>query len=216
MLVFCNNFLNSPQFLYDSQLNRCYLLIRKNGSSSLRKLAANTDPIRYSIQNLEFLKQKNITNIVVFLRHPIDRYKSGLKTYIQLGGISPEATAALWDAGMLMFHDRHTTPQFWELLAIHRKLNVIFEFYSLDEINRIIPNIGHFNKRNDVIAENNEDNIPDNILNQLNHFYTEDLVLYNKFLGIKTTIDKVINEIKLEKDFVNDYSQYQNILNYLF
>ena len=38
---------------------------------------------------------------------------------------------------------------------------------------------------------------------------------FNQFLNTTTTVDEIIQQIKLEKDFINDVKQYQHQLTYL-
>ena len=77
----------------------------------------------------------------------------------------------------------------------------------------IIENIGHLTLRRD--NKNGKININDRALNKLTFLYTEDIVMLNQFLNTTTTVDEIIKQIKLEKDFIHDVKQYQHQLTYL-
>ena len=213
MLVYCNNLLSSSKILHDKMNDKNYLLIHKNGSSSLEKLARR-NPSRYTIHNDTFLNSTTNTEIIVFVREPIERFKSGLRTQISLLGLPPKITLSqINDKEIINFFDLHTTPQFWVLLSLAKKYSVIFKILPLNDINNVDDNMYHENKG---LNSSVKLTFTDLALLRLEHFYTEDTVLYYQFLNSTTTIDEIINKIKLEKNFVNDLSQYKQVLTYLF
>lgn len=69
------------------------------------------------------------------------------------------------------------------------------------------------------IKQLNTNSVPiqltDIVRDRLVHFYTEDIVLYNQFLNSSCQVDDVIDQIKLEKDFIDDIQQYRQELTYL-
>jgi len=112
-----------------------------------------------------------------------------------------------------VIQDEHTLPQFWFLLrAAKNNNNLKFKLKPLSDM-KTIDNIGHLNSR--AQHKNGKINLNDRALTKLEFLYTEDIVMFNQFLNTTTTVDEIIKQIKLEKDFINDVKQYQYQLTYL-
>lgn len=209
MLIFCNNFLSSQEFLFDNQRGEYYLTIHKNGSSSLERLAVD-NPSRYSLHNTEFLKKNNVDRVVVFVRDPIERVMSGLATQMAIYGISQQAIEKMAN-DTISIMDAHTAPQFWFLLAAAKELDCKFDIRSLDMLNLVDYNIQQLNK-----SSSNNIKLSDATLTKINHFYTEDIVLFNQFQNSTATVEEIRTKILLEKDFIDNLNQYKECLTFYF
>ena len=209
MLIFCNNFLSSQTFLFDNQRGEYYLTIHKNGSSSLERLAAD-NPTRYSLHNTEFLKKNKVDRVVVFVRNPIKRVISGLATQMVTYGISQQAIEKMTNNTFGII-DSHTIPQFWFLMAAAKELDCKFDIRPMDMLNLVDCNIQQLNK-----SPFHNIGLSDATLTQLNHFYTEDIVLFNQFQNSTATIEEIRTKILLEKNFIDDLNQYKECLTFYF
>lgn len=206
MLLFCNNYLASQQFMYDNVLDIYYLVIYKNGSTSMDELV-EAQPERYSFCSTEEVDADEVT---VFIREPIGRYVSGLMTQIYQNTIPESVVKNMFDRQHITFLDIHTVPQFWFLMAVDRLKKIKFNIKPLSELHKI-NGIGWGNKNNKPLLE-----IPESVLSKLNHFYTEDIVLYNQFLNTTTTVENIVEKILLEKPFIDDINSYKDCLTQYF
>jgi len=211
MLVFCNNLLSDQGILYDRISNIKYLLIHKNGSASLEDLAKKY-PERYKIYQADALLDKTkVEEIVVFIRDPLKRFFSGLSTQLEIYKIPHKVITDIINyEETVSFFDLHTTPQFWAVLRLGKQHQVKFKFLPMSELGSVDTNIKHLNKScgTELVLSNK-------VLQRLNHFYTEDIVMYNNFLNKTVLLDEIIEKIKLEKEFVDDLTQYKQLLTYL-
>jgi hypothetical protein len=224
MLLFCVNHLSpANELVYDTNLHRCYLVMMKNGSRSLNQLVKK-DPNRflYFVGNNSgaFLAQHNIAEITVFVRNPVERFFSGLMTQSQLYKFSINAVLDVWegrglsqqyDVRHISMFDGHTTPQFWNLLRATKPPGLKFNIVSLSQLSKIYPDSEKVNvgKKFDFSSVSIE------IMNKIDYFLTEDVVLYNQFLNQITGIEPIIEKIKLETAFMEEYRSYYKTLTYL-
>jgi hypothetical protein len=203
MLIFYNNFLSSKELLFDNNFNRYYLLIHKNGSTSLEHLSI-TNPARYSICTTDSLIGKEINEITVFIRNPIERYISGIATQMSIYGMQEHIFNIMFRNDHIPVFDSHTIPQFWFLLAVGKMINCNFNIKPMDKLFSVDNTIQQLNK-----TTINKMTLTPYILNRLNHFYTEDVVLFNQFLNKTVSIDQIKTQILLENNFINDLTQYK-------
>ena len=211
MLIFYNNFLpENPIILYDNEKNKGYTLITKCGTSSLRNLA-ETKPLRFSVQEI---KKHSVTDITVFLRDPIDRFISGLTTQMNMYGFDHKAIINMININhVIPIIDTHTSPQFCFLLKHGLDTTVQFTFKDISSITDVDSSISQLNVNS--VKDKDKLKLTKETKNQLAHFFTEDIVLYNQFLNSTTTLETVIDAIKKETKFVNDMSQHTRAINYL-
>jgi hypothetical protein len=187
------------------------LLIHKNGSTSLENLA-NSNPERYELHQADFLDRNKIEEVVVFIRDPIERFFSGLKTQMEIYKIpSTVITDIINRDRYITFFDLHTTPQFWVILGLGKRCQIKFKLLPMSELHTVDPTIRHLNKGSSSIRLEPTDEA----LQRLDHFYTEDIIMYNNFLNRVVSVDDIIEKIKLEKIFVADVAQYKQMLTYL-
>jgi hypothetical protein len=225
MLFLLNLFFsNQSEIVFDIETSRCLLLIEKNASSSQFKLTKTYNK-RFKYFNgamaIEFLKQNKIQEITVFIREPISRFQSGLGQQMKFYGMTQQTldtSVFLTDSvderkksfGVplhINLFDTHTSPQFWSLFRLHKSLPEIkFCLYNIDRYSLMYPFASTVNKNN------NKPIIPDKALDQLDFFYTEDIVLFNQCLDSVMSFEEIVNKIKLEKEFINEISNYKEIL----
>jgi len=211
MLIFYNNFLHeNPIILYDNEKNKGYTLIEKCGTTNLRNLA-ETKPSRFSVQEI---KKHSVTDITVFLRDPIDRFISGLTTQMNMYGFDDKAIMKMMNINhVIPIIDTHTSPQFWFLLKHGLDTTVQFTFKDISSIIDVDSSISQLNVNS--VKDKDKLKLTKETKNQLAHFFTEDVVLYNQFLNSTTTLETVIDAIKKETKFVDDMSQHTRAINYL-
>lgn len=210
MFLFCHNYCTDQEFLYDSKTSGCYLLITKNASRAMTGLAT-VNPSRYSIQNIQFLKDNNIKTVGVFLREPYDRFISGLKWQMHWYEMSNVIVQRMIDINSVICVDAHTVPQFWYLLSTYGKVDLEFEFHDLADISKVIPEI----QRENTSPISRDVTFPESFRDKFNFLYTEDIVLYNQFRNCKATLSDIIEKIKLEKNFTEEFLRYKKLLTYL-
>lgn len=212
MLVFFNNFYASDVLLHDLETDKYYLLIAKNASTSLKHLSI-LEPNRFKIVSSKMKEFLCPDEVFVFLREPIDRFLSGITTQCQIYRMDIDNLFQIFETHKTpMIMDAHTGPQFWSILSYHNICNSAkFCFYPLSMIGKIFPQIKHMNvgttRQNPIQSQE--------LLDRLIHFYTEDIVLFNQFMDKSVYIEQIIDQIKQEKGFVENYKQYQKILTYL-
>jgi len=160
---------------------------------------------------MQFLKDTNIKTVVVFLREPFDRFISELKWQMHWYEMSDVIIQRMLDINSVICVDAHTVPQFWYLLATYDKLDLEFEFYDLSDIDKVIPGI----RKENTSPISKEISFPESFRDKFNYLYTEDIVLYNQFRNCKATLSDVIEKIKLEKDFTEEFLRYKKLLTYL-
>jgi hypothetical protein len=108
----------------------------KNGSTSLEY---------YSKKNhLNIFKNKEISklkNITVFLRNPIDRFISGVHSYLEYEKIK-DIDKELKKIERFEILDRHFIPQYFWLLHLLKYFNGDLEIKSVSDLYALIPNRG--------------------------------------------------------------------------
>ena len=139
MLLFLNNFVNTnPDILYDNVLNKSYLLILKNGTTSMQSMVANY-PNRYSLRGMEFLNTHNVVDITIFIRPPFERAISALMEQMRCHGITSDQMGSIVNNNdNIPVIDPHIIPQFWFLLSLtagHRDLKM--NFLPISELHQV-------------------------------------------------------------------------------
>lgn len=212
MLIFCNNFFSNEgmEFVVAVKSQHCYALIQKNGTQSLKALT-RSKPSQYHLVGIEYLIEQQISSITVFVREPIQRVLSGIATQMKIYGFTEAALDNLLNKRETFFvYDGHTIPQFWFLLKLSKAKNFLFDIKPLSDLHKVDLDMPIINKNKKIINLTNS-----NILERLKHFYTEDIVLHNQFVGKSCHINDIIEQIKLETNFIKDLQQYRYELTYL-
>ena len=182
------------------------MLIYKCASVSLRRLA-ETYPDRYQIINRDEMLALGFNDVTVFIRDPEDRYFSGISTQVDMYNFS---ISEFLKMGVIPMLDLHTVPQFLSLLKFGLNQNIYFDLKKFEDINKVIPNLPHANKRTPEF----ESKIFDEFKDQINYLFTEDVILQN-LCGNKMHINEIIDKIKQETEFVSDMKNYIQFTNYL-
>jgi hypothetical protein len=217
LISFLNIFLSdTAELIYDSHDKICYLLIYKNGTRSLVNLLEK-DNKRYHqyVGNnpSEFLKLHNVSVVTVFIREPITRFISGLNTQVKLYGIDPKKLIDYTnEVNSINLFDVHIVPQFWFFLRLRNCCpDIKFKITPFSEISKIVD--VHINPSDKTIPIS-MDKFNIQVQDKINYHCTEDIVLYYQFMNTTSTVEQIIEKIKLEKDFINnlkDYSWYPDI-----
>ena len=222
MLLFCNNhFSPANELVYDRELHQCYLLIYKNGSRSLNNLIQeDTSRFLYFLgsDSSQFLQENNITELIVFVRDPIERFFSGLRTQAFIYKFNIDKLLRLWENGQAQYtqpriqmFDEHTVPQFWYLLRATKIPNLKFNILPLDRLSTIYPH----SKKLNVGGKFDFSKVTSSLMNKIDYHLTEDIVLYSQFQNKVVDLESIISQIRLEKTFVEEYQSYYKILTYL-
>jgi len=107
--------------------------IFKNGSTSLTLHAKNN--------NFKILKNHEISNlkkIVVYMRDPVDRFVSGIHTYLLLN--NKKCTKQLLDAiENFEIYDRHFVPQYFWLLHLSKFYKDTIHIKPIEDLYKLIP-----------------------------------------------------------------------------
>ena len=168
-------------------------------------------PDRYRLHSTDFLKTNNIEKIIVFVREPITRFRSGLQTQLQLYNFNELAILNKINNDLIIPNfDMHTSPQFWFLLSATRNYKVNFIIKPLSDIQFVDKSIKKLNP-----STQHNMYLSQSAIDKLTHFLTEDIVLYNQFMNITTSIDDIKQAIRCESSFVNNIKEYTNDLTYL-
>lgn len=193
---------DSAELLYDSYTNRYYSLIQKCGTRSLVDLSV-TNPDRYKIVKFKEVSDR-AKKIIVHLREPVYRFYSGIETQCRVYGINKATLIdAINSTGRVVTIDSHTAPQFWSLLRFAQFTGLKFKFLPLSNLSQVDPEIKQLNHNKEIKIEFND------IINQkINHFLTEDIVLYNQFMYRTVELTDIIDAIKKETTFIDNIKQY--------
>lgn len=106
--------------------------IFKNGSSSIREYALQQ---KYKIHFNEQLK--NISTIDVVLRDPLERYLSGIKTFVhntKRDNNELDTTTILYFAENYLFLDRHYAPQLSWLINLNRYTDARLRLVGMESL----------------------------------------------------------------------------------
>lgn len=116
---------------------RFFYPIYKNGSSSVNEYAQQ--------QNCKILinqQLSKIESINVVLRNPLDRYISGIKTFIHTTKANnPEldTDTIRWFAENYLFLNRHYAPQLTWLVNLNRYTKARLQFHSMNQLSQFTP-----------------------------------------------------------------------------
>jgi hypothetical protein len=192
----------------DLQSKQGYLLIQKCGTQSLLHLT-KSEPSRFVLISSEEFLQTGIESLTVFVREPIKRYISGICTQMQIYGINQNVVENLLNVkNMIPMFDPHTMPQFWFLLRFGIDSTLKFKIVELSKLTDLTNK-----KLNQGLHPRLT--LSEQALSKIDYVMTDDIVLYNQFLGKTVTISELIDCISNEIDYCNENKKYKNIFPYL-
>lgn len=166
---------------------RFFYPIYKNGSSSVNEYAQQ--------QNCKILinqQLSKIESIDVVLRNPLDRYISGIKTYVYLTKKEhPELdlNTVLWFAENYLFLNRHYAPQLSWLINLNRYTDARLKFYSMDQLSNFTPLSVKPIDDTILIDSETEQRLRNNIHNEM-YLRLDNLLL--DLIGKELTFDEIL------------------------
>lgn len=176
--------------------------IFKNGSSTIFNYCEEHDNFDLILYQPNF----EIEEITVFIRDPIERYKSGLQTMVynltqKYSFLDYETVSFM--AQKYLFLDMHFLPQFHWLLNLARVVGsrIPLNFKPIDDIDLIFLNNQHRTPEKKTNITIDKDNFS-NLYLQL------DTIIFN-FIGNTITFDELLNFIKNDKD-----AKFDEIINF--
>lgn len=177
--------------------------IFKNGSSSLYEEA--------KIQNWNIIVNEQIKNcdeITVFLRNPMDRFLSGVSTFLKhCNDEGLDEKTVIYFVNRFLFINRHYNPQFFWILYLAKYLgkNCLLNFKNISDLN-IYTNLQvNFSQHKNISFEelsikvNNEKTVPNISL----YMEADNFLLKN--INKKITWNDLIKQYKTECSFGYNY-----------
>lgn len=158
--------------------------IYKNGSSSLHSMNL---PI---VSNI-----KDLTEIDVYIREPYERSMSGVNTFINNLDTELDRKTVLYFAKNYLFLNRHYCPQFYWLVNLRRFTNAKIRLIPFEQINEVV--VTNKNKSNDDYNK-----LYKEFDNKLDFYLQLDKVLYYDFINKTTSLDEIVDYIKVNKQEV--------------
>ena len=156
--------------------------IFKNGSSSLH---AN------DFRRLDIDEIKQVTNIEIFVREPLDRFVSGVSTFLSHNPKLDRFTT-LHFVDQYLFLNRHFCPQFFWILNLQRFTNANLTILPLSRLSSATPNRRNQKEFNEELYNFYKDH------SKLNFYLELDKCLMN-FFGRTVSFDEILNHLKTSK-----------------
>lgn len=154
--------------------------IFKNGSSSLSKT--------YSPVHLDVIT--NADCITVYIREPLDRFYSGVNTYLK-NNPTLDSNTVIELINRHLFLDRHFCPQFYWLVNLRRFTSAKFKILGMSQLSNTTTL--HMNKSE---VHNTSEHFK---ANDKIHFYLAlDKVLYWDLKNQTVTFDDILYKIKTQ------------------
>jgi hypothetical protein len=175
--------------ILDSQLfpDECIVLdtgkeliypIFKNGSTSLVK----------NFKEASLADIKSADSITVFVREPLDRFYSGVNTFIQ-HNLQLDTSTVIELVTRHLFLNRHFSPQFFWIVNLQRFTNAKLKLKNISSLNSVTK--FHENKSlSNSISKHFEDN------NKLHFYMALDKVLYWDLIDKIVTFKQILDELK--------------------
>jgi hypothetical protein len=166
--------------------------IFKNGSSSLRMSGLKSVPSN-KFDQLEIVQ--------VFLRDPLDRYVSGVETYISTLPDNQDKSTVLSMIDQYLFLNSHFSLQFHWLVNLARHTPALIHIKSLDQLS-LVTNMHRNSQVRDQQLYNRF------TANEKLQFYLElDKILINDFMNQTVTLKDIVAHIRQQRPEV-----YQEVI----
>ena len=136
--------------------------IYKNGRTSLWEYATDNNCKTFINEEL-----KTLDHIIVYLRNPLERFISGVHTYLEFENLGSQEDTILKQIEEMTVCDRHFVPQFIWLIHLSKYFKGTVRNDSVSELYQAIPNRGSpsipeiTNKRKQKIKKINSKNYTD-------------------------------------------------------
>ena len=136
--------------------------IYKNGRTSLWEYATDNNCKTFINEEL-----KTLDHIIVYLRNPLERFISGVHTYLEFENLGSQEDTILKQIEEMTVCDRHFVPQFIWLIHLSKYFKGTVRIDSVSELYQAIPNRGSppipeiTNKRKQKIKKINSKNYTD-------------------------------------------------------
>ena len=136
--------------------------IYKNGRTSLWGYATDNNCKTFINEEL-----KTLDHIIVYLRNPLERFISGVHTYLEFENLGSQEDTILKQIEEMTICDRHFVPQFIWLIHLSKYFKGTVRIDSVSELYQAIPNRGSpqipkiTNKRKQKIKKINFKNYTD-------------------------------------------------------
>ena len=111
--------------------------IYKNGRTSLWEYATDNNCKTFINEEL-----KTLDHIIVYLRNPLERFISGVHTYLEFENLGSQEDTILKQIEEMTICDRHFVPQFIWLIHLSKYFKGTVRIDSVSELYQAIPNRG--------------------------------------------------------------------------
>ena len=111
--------------------------IYKNGRTSLWEYATDNNCKTFINEEL-----KTLDHIIVYLRNPLERFISGVHTYLEFENLGSQEDTILKQIEEMTVCDRHFVPQFIWLIHLSKYFKGTVRIDSVSELYQAIPNRG--------------------------------------------------------------------------
>ena len=111
--------------------------IYKNGRTSLWEYATDNNCKTFINEEL-----KTLDHIIVYLRNPLERFISGVHTYLEFENLGSHEDTILKQIEEMTVCDRHFVPQFIWLIHLSKYFKGTVRIDSVSELYQAIPNRG--------------------------------------------------------------------------
>ena len=183
-------FPNTPE-VYKLPSGELVAKILKNASSSLDKQG-------YKLANKDEIRTAEV--ITVYWRDPIERFKSGVSTFVQQTGMEVEHVVKY------LFLNRHYAPQFYTLINLQRfmRQGAMFRIKRIDEVSKI--------------TEYNEQPYPNKldvaITDKVNFYLTPDKLVWERYVGSLVLVAGILNVLRVDYEdyYAEVFEHSKNIL----
>ena len=138
---------------------------------------------------------KDLTEIDVYIREPYERSMSGVNTFINNLDAELDRKTVLYFVKNYLFLNSHYCPQFYWLVNLRRFTNAKIRLIPFDQINEVV--VTNKNKSNDDYNK-----LYKEFDNKLDFYLQLDKVLYYDFINKTTSLDEIVDYIKVNKQEV--------------
>ena len=158
--------------------------IYKNGSSSLHGM---NFPIVSDFRDL--------TEIDVYIREPYERVLSGVNTFLENLDQTLDRKTALYFVTNYLFLNRHFCPQFYWLVNLRRFTDAKIRLVPFEQINEVVT----INKNK---SKEDYSKLYKEFDSKLDFYLQLDKVLYYDFISKTTSIEEIVDYLKVNKQEV--------------